>query len=133
MENKILKIQSISDIITNSSTEVFMVYDDHSFKAIKELVNAILSINKDNKYTFDDLFTVEALFDKESFLSENPEYKDLTDDELLQKAYEYDEDNYDSYPYVNNYIVKAKSKVHDDVAQVLSQIDNIFQTYARYC
>ena len=68
MENKILKIQSISDIITNSSTEVFMVYDNDSIKNIKELVNAVLSINKDNKYTFDDLFTIKPTIRKEDFL-----------------------------------------------------------------
>lgn len=133
MENIVLKIQSVSDIITNSSTEVFMVYDDTSFKNIKELVNAILSLNKDNTYTFDDLFTVEASFDKEGFISMFPEYKDLSDSELLQQAYEYDDDNYDSYPFVNSYVVKAKSNVHDKVAEELSKIDQIFQTYARYC
>ena len=132
-KNIVLKIQSVSDIITNSSTEVFMVYDDTSFKNIKDLVNAILSLNKDNTYTFDDLFTVEASFDKEGFISMFPEYKDLSDSELLQKAYEYDDDNYDGYPLVNSYVVKAKSNVHDKVAVELSKIDQIFQTYARYC
>ena len=133
MENKILKIQSVSDIITNSSTEVFMVYDNDSIKNIKELVNAVLSINKDNKYTFDDLFTIKPTIRKEDFLYEYPEYENLTDDELLQKAYEYDDDDYDHWPIVNGYIVEAKSNLHDGVAEQLSNIDRIFSTYARYC
>lgn len=54
-----LKIQSISDIITNSSTEVFIVYDVHNKDSIKNLVNAILSI--DGHYTFDDLFQIEMI------------------------------------------------------------------------
>ena len=54
-----LKIQSISDIITNSSTEVFIVYDVNNKDSIKNLVNAILSI--DGHYTFDDLFQIEMI------------------------------------------------------------------------
>ena len=52
-----IKIQSISDIITNSSTEVFIVYDSSNIDSIKQLVNAILS--SDGHYTFDDLFTIK--------------------------------------------------------------------------
>lgn len=52
-----IKIQSISDIITNSSTEVFIVYDSGNIDSIKQVVNAILSI--DGHYTFDDLFTIK--------------------------------------------------------------------------
>lgn len=52
-----IKIQSISDVITNSSTEVFVVYDSGNIKSIKDLVDTILSI--DGHYTFDDLFTIK--------------------------------------------------------------------------
>ena len=52
-----IKIQSISDVITNSSTEVFIVYDSSNIDSIKQVINAILSI--DGPYTFDDLFTIK--------------------------------------------------------------------------
>lgn len=52
-----IKIQSISDVITNSSTEVFIVYDSGNIDSIKHIINAILSI--DGHYTFDDLFTIK--------------------------------------------------------------------------
>ena len=48
------KIQSISDVITNSSTEVFIVIHYSDIEAIKNVVNAILRIDSDLK--FDDLF-----------------------------------------------------------------------------
>ena len=131
---KILKIQSVSDIITNSSTEVFMVYDDNALKQIKELVNAMLSLNENNKYTFDDLFIIEAYLDTDEFLGEYPEYKGLTDEQLLQKAYEIDEENYcDGYPYVSGYTVVAKDPKNDEIAKKLSKLDKIFETYATYC
>lgn len=53
-----INIQSISDLITNSSTEVFIVYEESNIRSIKELVNSILSLNGDGK-TFDDYFTIE--------------------------------------------------------------------------
>ena len=54
-----IKIQSISDVITNSSTEVFIVYDSSNIDSIKNIVNAILAI--DSSYTFDDLFTLKMI------------------------------------------------------------------------
>lgn len=57
---KAFKIKSITDVITNSSTEVFTVYDKNAIENIKQLVNAILSINNnDKKLTFDDLFDID--------------------------------------------------------------------------
>lgn len=134
MDRKVTFVQSVSDIITNSSSEVFMVYSDQSFKQIKELVNAILAINGENKYTFDDLFEVEANMDKEWFLEQYPEYDGLSDEELLEKARQHDEENYgDGYPYVNGYVVTAKNVAHDDIATKLSLLDKIFESYVAYC
>lgn len=63
----VIKVQSISDLITNSSTEVFVVYDSTNVDSIKNIVNAILAI--DSSYTFDDLFTIKMI------VSENAIYK----------------------------------------------------------
>lgn len=52
-----INIQSVSDIITNSSTEVFTMYRGSDVNTIKNIVNAILAINSD--VTFDDLFKIE--------------------------------------------------------------------------
>ena len=134
MDRKVTFVQSVSGIITNSSSEVFMVYSDQSFKQIKELVNAILAINGENKYTFDDLFEVEANMDKEWFLEQYPEYDGLSDEELLEKARQYDEENYgEGYPYVNGYVVTAKNVAHDDISAKLSSLDKIFESYVSYC
>lgn len=131
MEKKTVKIQSVSDIITNSSTEVFMVYDESAFKSIKELVNAILSLGGCEK-KFDDLFEIKPVV-SDYFLEEYPEYAELTEEEILQKAYEIDKDSYEGYPYVNGYEVIAKDTKDEPTAKILSQIDNIFETYAQYC
>lgn len=55
----ILKIRSFTDVITNSSSEVFTVYNKDAIKNIKQLVNAILAINdQTNQVTFDDIFNI---------------------------------------------------------------------------
>lgn len=129
--NREIKIQSVSDIITNSSTEVFMVYNDSAFKNIKELVNAILALAGSDQ-TFDDLFEIKAGVD-EYFIEQHPEYADLPEDELLAKAREIDSERYDGYPYVSYYEVTAKEAKNTATAKILSKIDEIFNTYARYC
>ena len=53
-----LKIKSFSDVITNSSTEVFAKYDDDSFDKFKDIVNSILELTG-VEYRFDDLYTIE--------------------------------------------------------------------------
>ena len=39
-----IKVGSITDVITNSSTEVFTVYSDNGIDFIKRMVNNILSL-----------------------------------------------------------------------------------------
>jgi hypothetical protein len=83
------KIQSISDVITNSSTEVFIVIHYSDIEAIKNIVNAILRIDSDLK--FDDLF--EASFEVEEYALERildcwDEYKNYFNDAEQPKDYE---------------------------------------------
>ena len=71
-------INSITDVITNSSTSVFIVYAEHNIKSIKDIVNAILAI--DSNYTFDDLFDINMSINTDVLLSteELPEeFKEL--------------------------------------------------------
>ena len=54
---------SITDVITNSSTEVFTVYSDNGIDFIKRMVNNILSLKGGNDLKFDDLFNVRYNFE----------------------------------------------------------------------
>lgn len=131
MNTKSIMIQSMSDVITNSSTEVFMVYDSSAFDNIKKLVNAILELGGATE-RFDDLFEIKATVSS-YFVEEYPEYESLSEEEILAKATEIDEDKYDGYPFVNGYEVTAKTPKGEELARLLSDMDNIFETYARYC
>lgn len=77
-----MKIQSISDLITNSSTEVFVVYDESNIKSIKELVNAILSLSGTDK-TFDDYFEISLDIDYDSVVNALDYLERYIDDEVI--------------------------------------------------
>ena len=86
-----IKVQSISDVITNSSTEIYTIYTKNDVKTIKEIVSALLAVNGDS--TFDDLFDIELLINDSVF-----EY--LWDDsQAIQEEYP-DKDKF--YEYLEN-------------------------------
>lgn len=126
------KIQSISDVITNSSTEVYIAYCSCDKEAIIDIVNAVLSITNGGK--FEDYFEFEwvpnedLLYDKwECDEIETPfkEWiKTLSEDDLFdyhQGSYYNEERN-----YVEGYIIKAKDPKNARAASFLSHLDSIF-------
>lgn len=140
-----LIINSITDVITNSSTSVFVVHKESDIDSIKELVNAVLSIN--GNYTFDDLFEISLELDQytiERYLDDlSEEFDDLKNDNDWDKILEsyskeklskltdelwklIDDDYYwkgSPYEYIK---VIAKNSEHKHVADLISRIDTIF-------
>lgn len=58
------RIKSLTDVITNSSTEVFTIYNKGAINKVKEMVNSILALSDTtSNLTFDDLFDVDYCFD----------------------------------------------------------------------
>ena len=58
------KIKSLTDVITNSSTEVFTIYNKEAINKVKEMVNSILALSDTtSNLTFYDLFEVDYCFD----------------------------------------------------------------------
>lgn len=49
---------SMADIITNSSTEIFIIAGDNTIAGIKELINALFKV-AGSETTCDDVFTIE--------------------------------------------------------------------------
>lgn len=103
MERIIIKIQSVSDVITNSSTEIYTVCTEHTLDRLKDIVNSILKI-ADSTLTADDLFTFEL--DKES-------------------------DKYSVY-YDRGYKVIPKKENYTEAAKYLSNIIDIFEQAASF-
>ena len=118
-------IIGFSDVITNSSSEVYCVYDEEGINRIKDLVNSILEIAGSDK-KFDDLFEISLVPD--SFLDE--EFYDAfnrepeNEQELLEYALTLDQ--YDR-PVFEGINVVAKDPKDKHAADLISYIDGIFE------
>lgn len=143
-----IKIQSISDIITNSSTEVYTIYSIRDKQTIKDIVNAILGVGSDLR--FDDVFDIGMLvseYASEDLWDNSPELQEkfptlndfddhlseLSDDELAVYADKWD-DLYgwdDCRPFFDGYYVTFKEGVEHTPAleracKAINRLDSIF-------
>ena len=117
-----MKIISVSDIITNSSSEVFCVYDKHTFDKIIEIINTILAtFGIDNK--FDELFELVPEYSDDAFEDGSPD---------LDEAFNHDSCR-EGYPYIIGYHLKSKDSKYGTLARKLSNLDHIFNYEEFYC
>lgn len=103
----IITIHSFVDLITNSSTELYIEATQRTIDTIKEIINNLLSLGG-NSYTADNLFTIELNPDDIKRYEEEgyePEYKDIS---LLVKCKD------------------EKSELGKTTAKMLSNLTGIF-------
>ena len=125
-----INIQSISDVITNSSNEIFTTFDNKEMiNTIKQLVDSLLAIGISD-YRCDDLFNIEIHWED----SEN--YKDRgfeTEEEYIKHLDEesgWVNNDYD-YGVSCSYSISVKPEASDilgteEIAELLNKIQNLF-------
>lgn len=130
------KIQSISDVITNSSTEVYITYYPCDKDAIINIVNAILAINGGGK--FEDYFEFKWI-PNEDFLYDKWEedgikipfeewVKSLPESYLFSDYERWD----DCRNFIDGYSITAKDPKNSKAADLLTGLDSIFSTDISY-
>lgn len=128
-----MKVLSVSDVITNSSSEVFTYYTENSIKEVKNLVDAILRAGGSDK-TCDDLFEINLTFDEDQvrcIWENNGETGDLTQEQMLQIALDYDEGlDFDDSHCIDGFEVIPKDLNNAIAARFISNIPFIFDTEA---
>ena len=156
MELKV-KIHSIVDVITNSSTVIYITMKENSIKEMFEIINEILKIADSDKKA-EDLFSIEIErnWDQilDSFLDDDPvnEKEIKLFEELVKLEYkeseEYEENviipylkesgrwkafntNYDGFDYDSWLIVKAKNE-DKSTMEFWNKIKNLFNVEATY-
>ena len=75
-----IHIHSFIDIITNSSTEIYVQASEHTIKNIKSLVDSILSIGG-SPLKCDDIFIMKLVSDREEDEDDEDEDNDYRDDD----------------------------------------------------
>ena len=117
------KIKSLTDVITNSSTEVFTIYNKGAINKVKEMVNSILALSDTtSSLTFDDLFEVDYCFDIYEIeelinqLAEKLKERDNKEHAEAIKTTVTTEEELWNYSKQNN--------IYDVVMEIIEEIDN---------
>lgn len=109
-----LKVHSFIDIITNSSTEIYIQASESTITSIKSLVNSLLSIGG-STLKCDDIFVMRLVSDRE----------DDGDDDGEEEENDYDEDYTNVAVSVNPIIEGDAAKTASKILSNLTDLFNI--------
>lgn len=134
----IVYVQSITDVVTNSSSEIFTVYSEASMEQVKEVVNAILKLGTSGN-TFDDLFECELIVDPDAKEEYNQYVRTAKGpvESLQEFVRNHDScciDYQEGYLYNWGYKIYPKKSDPDvsKAAELLSKLDAIFEKVTLY-
>lgn len=118
------KIKSLTDVITNSSTEVFTIYNKEAINNIKEMVNSILALNNaTSNLTFDDLFEVEYNFKTYKMA----EFIANLSDKMGKRGYK---EHAKAIKYIFTteelWVYVKQNNIYDVVMEIIDEIDNSY-------
>ncbi len=119
----IINLQSISDIITNSSSEVFVIYTKESIESFKEIISTLISDDFDQHFNLEILpneYLIEDYYEKGEGLS----FEDW--------CFQYDQDYHEGSPAVEGFVVTAKNPEDLDKAVAINKIYSLFESEERY-
>ena len=123
-----INIQSISYLITNSSSEAFVMYTKEGIQTFKDIVSTLIGDD------FDNHFNLELVTDEycapDYYAERSEDEKDMSFEDW---CFKHNEDTYEGSPYVEGFIVTAKDPKDLDKANKLNQIYSIFESETRYC
>lgn len=124
-----MKIKSITDVITNSSTEVFAMTSQKSVETLKRMINLLLETSGSTK-TCDDLFDihleVSSWVDEDTYINIEGEdaeksWEDMTDQEKLDWCLEHaDYENTNLYPEVK--VTSKYSSIPKELIDLLEAV-----------
>lgn len=130
-----MKILSFCDIITNSSTEVFTIYNNSAEESVKNIVNAVLAA-AGVRACFDDLFEFSYDYSEEFLEDEFGEDKDTIKSDAIEVDWKWVEDQCEQGYFdrpIRGIKIIAKNSASQEYANTISKIDRIFEHEAVYC
>lgn len=118
-----IPVHSVVDLITNSSSEIFVMATDKTVTTIRNLVDALLKLAGSTQ-SADELFTFELM------------YYDFNDDEYYPESeFDTNEDRKkENHDGISKSIVRVTAKTVEgqNAAAVLSRLHSIFPTQSVY-
>ena len=122
-----LNIQSLSDLITNSSSEVFVMYTKEGIQTFKDIVSTLIGDDFDNHFNLE--LDIEECWISD-YEKRPEEEKDLSFEDW---CFKHDAEEWEGRPSVEGFIITAKDPKDLDKANKLNQIYSIFESETRYC
>lgn len=116
-----IKIHSFIDVITNSSTEIFVGTHSNTVSMLKDFINNILSVAESDK-TADDLFKFEMMPAAVKYKLEE------LDTEDIDEMHDYDDDYYGDD--VLRLVPKGTAGEEKDI---IDEIQRMFEIEERAC
>ena len=142
-----IHIQSISDVITNSSSETYMILQDDSVEGVKKIIDSILDL-AGHGFHWNDFFKIYEDFDENYALDlykdrwdsqeheEGEEYKEPSREELLDFVHDINDENWNSEegPIIDTWLcfvpIDPDAK---ESAILLTKLNDLFDAQSRYC
>ena len=134
-----LNLHSIVDVITNSSTMVYIMATTKSIDLAKKFINKILTFSGSDK-TADDLFDFSIEINDEKYLytdyladcksDELDEKEILSLEDWRVKTIEEAADDYDNYT-TSSVVIKPKDTTNKKMMDLVSEFEAIFNIEAR--
>lgn len=123
-----IKVQSLSDVITNSSSEIMTTITGDAVDVIKEMVDELLRVGG-SRYCFDNLFTIETFWDRED------EWEDMGYDSKEDYIHELEDSGgeLEGRSSGMSYSVKAKDPNNEEAARLLNKLQGITDSFEYYC
>ena len=142
-----IHIQSISDVITNSSSETYMILQDDSVEGVKKIIDSILAL-AGHGFHWSDFFKIYEDFDENYALAlykdrwdsqeheEGEEYKAPSREELLDFVHDLNDENWNSEEgsIIDTWLcfvpIDPDAK---ESAILLTKLNDLFDVQSRYC
>lgn len=139
--------QSLSDIITNSSSETYTILQGDSVESVKKIIDSILDL-AGHGFHWDDFFKIYEDFDEDDALyrykeewndqehEEGEEYKEPTREELLDFVHDYNSERWDEGEgsIIETYITFLPTDPDSKQAAVLlHKLNDLFESQTQYC
>lgn len=133
--NSLFKLQSLNDVVTNSSMEVYQEATQYTVDAVKDIINVILKISGSDK-SCDDLFTVSINYEDmlESYFEDILDKSDI-DEEYLGMIEEIRSRKDDSGRFISDseaYAELVKTGLVGDVVPTIEEYVGNFDSDWRY-
>lgn len=124
-----VKIQSISDLITNSSSESFVIYTKEGIEILKSIVSELLGKN------FDDYFMIHVDVNEDCIDDYDARDEEEANLSLVDWCFKHCEDwnDYEGCPAIESITILAKDPKDTRTAELLNRLPYIFESETRYC